>query len=371
VVFCGEEFPCRFYSDYADEKRREEWVMEFGKLLSSAKEAGFISSIEDVPETLLSKGIEPRIRTECGHDLITAVHETEDYNFYILYANNRVEFDLRELRFGTTHISGGYRPGTMKNTYERPGDGSRSYVKLSVESQGPLSVYDPWGNSFSPSGLVKSGNHVNGGLWIEEDEMLILAEEKTGAKKAEASERKAFAAVSPALKIDLVPILFERLQMNAFEPEKQEEYSFLRSRFSTEGRTYLIEKAEAFSEIDPELEHFAGKGTYFGSFIVEKKAGVRYMLRLGKAADTILVTVNGQVLENLDQVFRRADITDFVTDGFNEISVRVITNLHAKLTASFDLKDYENVPFCPPSMEHRFGLWEEPGFPIGVEEYAE
>ncbi len=371
VVLCSESYPCRFYSDYADEKRREAWAREFDELFTSAKEAGCVAAIEDVPETLLSKGIEPRIRTECGHDLITAVHETEEYTFYILYANNRVMFDRKDLTLGTTHVTGGYRPGTMKNTYERPGDPSRSCVKLSIEAGGQISVYDPWDNSFIPSGLVPEGNHAKGELWIEEDEMLILAEEKQGEEKAAMSEKTAFAAVSPASKRNLIPIRFERLQLNAFEPEKPGEYSFLRSRFSTESRTYMIEEAKAFSEIDPELERFAGKGTYTGSFTVEKKDGARYMLKLGKTADTLRVRVNGQEIENLDQVFRRADVTDFVTDGRNQISVRVMTNLHARLTESFDPKNYESMPFCPPSMEHRFGLWEEPGFPIGVEEYAD
>ena len=369
VVLCEERYPCRFYSDYADEKRREEWEEEFAALLSSAKEAGLVSMIEDVPETLLSRGIGPRIRTQCSHDLITAVHETEDCNFYILYANNRVEFDWKDLSFGTTHVSGGFRPGTTKNTYERPGDASRSYAELSIESRGPLFVYDPWNNSFRPSGLSADGTRVKGGLWIEEDEMLILAEDKTGCQ--EPAGRKAFAAVSPASELNRIPIRFERLQVNAFEPEKPEEYSFLRSRFSAESRTYIIEKAEDFAKIDPELEHFAGKGTYSGSFTVEKKDGIRYMLKLGKAADTLLAAVNGQEVEGLDQVFRRADITDLIADGRNLISVRVMTNLHARLTKSFDPKDYEHTPFCPPSMEHRSGLFEEPGFPIGVEEYSE
>ncbi len=369
VLMCGDTYPCRFYGDYADEARREAWNGELRELLAFAESAGLVCAIDSVPDVLLSHGISQRIRTECGHDLITAVHERREADFYVLYANNRAGFDEKPLDTGTMRVKGGYRPGTVKNTYERPGEASRTRVKLSVSCSGPLFVYNPWDDSLSPSGLKAEGGRAEGELWIEEDEMLILADVKSAAGEPEHTQRKAFAAVSPSEKTGFTPIRFDQLEIRAFEPEKPGEYSFLRSRFSAESRLYALTEAKAFSEVDPALEYFAGEGIYSGSFRLQRQAGSRYMLKLGKAADTLLVSVNGKELAGFDQVFRRADITELVKDGENRIEVRVVTNLHARLTESFNPKDYENIPFCPPSMEHRFGLFEEPGFPIGVEEY--
>ena len=128
------------------------------------------------------------------------------------------------------------------------------------------------------------------------------------------------------------------------------------------GRIELV----VLSGRNPALEHFAGKGIYQGSFSLVKAEDARYILKLGKAADTVAVWINGTEIPGIDQVFRRADVTDYIRGGKNEIRVRVVTNLHARLTASFDPADYEKIPFTTPSMDHRFGMWEEEGFPIGI-----
>ena len=394
VVFCGEHFACRFYSDACDEEHKKVYEQEQRELLDFAKEQGLVTDKAGVPEVLLAHGVLPRIQVSCSHDLITAVHETDEYDFYILYANNRVLMDKVDVWQGNMHISGRYREGTLKNSYARPGEKSLAEAAVSLECEGEISLYDPWANRLTPLDFTVENGRSTGEVRLQEDEMLILARKKelsvqgnktssTGIEQTvvpKNSEKGTSAdcgdvqrnLTNPFLRRErsFIPIAFESLTVYSFEPETKGETSFLRSGFSPEGKEYSLEKPLAFSEIDPALDRFAGKGIYKGSFALTKAEDARYILKLGRAADTVSVKINGKEISGIDQVFRRVDVTDDIRDGKNEIEVRVVTNLHAKLTASFNASDYEKIPFTTPSMDHRSGMWEEDGFPIGIAEKA-
>ncbi len=363
VIFLAERYACRYYSDWKDDARRKAFETELHQLIAEAKKRGFLASMATVAETLRHVGIQPRAALFAKHDMITATREAQSQRFYAVYSYNRIGFDPyeQEMVMGTTHSSGRFRTETQKSRYEKPGEKSREMLKVSLEAPegGTVFLLDPWRGTEEVLDFTFEKGRLTGIVGIEEDEMLLFSvRKKTSGTVAPDRFHRSVQ--------EEIPICFDTLRLYAFKPDTEEEVSFLRSHFLPEGKTYAIDGPAAFSEIDPALEHFAGKGVYSGTFQLTFHEDNHYILKLGIISDTFTLRINGREVPGCDQVFRRVDISDYVRNGDNSIEVSIVTNLNACLTESFAPERFQGLPFGMPSLDHRYGMWKSPDFPVGI-----
>ncbi|SKQ79908.1 glycosyl hydrolase [Mycobacteroides abscessus] len=74
---------------------------------------------------------------------------------------------------------------------------------------------------------------------------------------------------------------------------------------------------------DPQIRYFSGTATYAKTVHLSVPEGQRIYLSLGAAADIAEVTINGQLIQTIWHEPYRADITNAVTSGPNNVQVKV------------------------------------------------
>lgn len=103
--------------------------------------------------------------------------------------------------------------------------------------------------------------------------------------------------------------------------------------------------------LDQELRGFSGRGVYTTTFSVPAaQPGSRYILDLGIVREVAEVTVNGKHVANLLLRPYRADITDFIHPGDNQLEIAVTNTLFNYMT----LRDPRS--FRPGPTENLSGL---------------
>ncbi|WP_141576562.1 glycosyl hydrolase [Actinomadura sp. WMMA1423] len=98
----------------------------------------------------------------------------------------------------------------------------------------------------------------------------------------------------------------------------------------------------------PELQDVSGVGTYSTTVTLARLDGA--YLDLGEVTDTFEVTVNGRALPPADQVTGRLDLTGYVHEGANTITVKVATPLRNRLRVT------DGFPGQAQQPRQRYGL---------------
>lgn len=333
VVLVGEKpkYP-KFYSEYRTESQKHIWNKAIDRLWEKASVL-HVKNICDTPTVLKKYGLIPRIDLEGKKQVLTASRVEGQKRYYIIYANNSVEYSPDNPNPDEMLVSAIFKKGTTKGTYERPGIVSREQIAVSLEGNGQVSIYNPWTGEESPAAFVsntKTGPRMEGTVELEEDEMVIL---KLDESKRVIPEKVLY---EPQRFPQPVHAMFQwkSLTLYSFEPNTSEEKSFLRSSFTEKGYRIPIHELKPWAELDEKLKEFSGKGIYKGTMTVNSlDPEAEYILELGQVDDTFTVLINGHKTKFPDQVMKRVNVTSFLHNGVNEVEVRVVSNLYNKLFA--------------------------------------
>ena len=376
VIWFGEKpRGAQYYSEWRSPAQRESWRRLLDAVWNDARllHAG---CVEDAVSVLRENGIRPRAELGGGMDLVTAVHQADgkDARYYAVYGYNRIEYSPEEPNPEEIAVSSLYRKGSTKSTYERPGRGSRREVAVSLDAAGQVFLLDPWSGQERPLSFTERDGRMEGTISMEEDELVLLAVRGeaclSGAaagpgdldvslgSAGEAPLGNGDGAAAAGAERE-IPVQFDTLFLQEFRPDSEGEKSFLRSSFSEEGRIIELTDLKPWYELDPDLETFAGKGTYRGTLdIGPKEDGKRYVLCLGDVCDTFTVKINGEDTVFPDQVMKEVEITDLVREGRNEIEVCVVSNLFNRLQKGLCIPGTE---FPMPYRPKPYGIHEREG----------
>lgn len=381
-----------FFKD-VDTREKQAYFGEILERCWSSADIIHVDSLEEVPEVLGKRHIRARMELEGTSDLMTALRVQGGKRYYVLYSYNRVSSTQTELNPDEISVSALYKKGTTKPTYERPGASSRRKVKVRLQGTGAVSICNPWDGTRIPADFVEEEGYMSGTVFIEEDEMIVfLLEEQqsTGAgghftaghvcaeRMAAGQGEGCFAAEQLPMEetdsgctwilADRLPVRFDSLELESFEPDTGGECSFLRSGFVKTGRIFCPIRLLPWKNLSPELVTFSGRGIYKGSMeIPDWREGNRYLLQLGDVCDTFRVYVNGEETAFPDQVMKRVDVTGLVRKGSNSLEVVVTSNLYNRLFSPDTNFFGMPVPYLP----RRYGIWESPGKCIALYVYKE
>ena len=111
-----------------------------------------------------------------------------------------------------------------------------------------------------------TGNHRSKCSFdIQEDDLIILAVDETNKGKNEQDGSAEADFYKDEEK--WIPVQFQKVTMEKFEPNQPGEMSFLRSHYTEKKKRYqLMDGLKPWRKLDPELEAFVGRGVYEGSF---------------------------------------------------------------------------------------------------------
>lgn len=340
-----------FYTEWNTKEKRQEW-QEWMDRVWERKELIHFDSLAEVPNILLEQGILPEIELDGKNDIITAVRKDEeaDRTYYALYAFNRVEYTPDKLNHETLAAAAFYRKETIKPFYKR--DTKKMQVPVKLRGEGTVYKCDPWSGKMSLLDFTSASGWSYGNLTIEEDEMVILAlvfgkETEDCQYEKEVTENH-------------LDVCFDTLELYKFVPDHEGETSFLRSHYTEFKKIDLKNNLQPWYLLEPELEHFAGKGIYQGYFEVKEKAeDTRYILKLGDASDTFRVWVNGNATDFPDQILKEVDVTELVKDGTNELKIEVTSTLYNCINGP--LRNTPDAFFKRPLFysPKKYGIWND------------
>ena len=340
VIWQGEKpVNAKFYAEADTAEDRQDWQDMLERVWADPSIV-HVDLLDQVPGILECLGISPDVVFEGKSDLmaLSRLDAATNIRYYGIYSYNRVVFQPDQPNADEAAVSAIYRKGTTKGSYQRPGSSSRRTELVRLHGEGKVTSLDPFSGKEKSLSFIPDGKgYMEGVISLEEDELLILS-------------------VKPVE--NTFAVNFEDLKLIPFEPNTEDEKSFLRSGFhEAHGRSMDLrgKKLRPWRELSPELEHFAGKGIYSGEFILpEIGEDCSYILNLGDAGDTFAVTVNGSDADFPDQVMKRVDITELVREGKNSITVTVVSNLYNALF-------YEGITtFGLPVvyLPRDYGIWE-------------
>lgn len=337
-----------FFSEVNTEEKYNIWKEHLIKL-HICKELIRVKNIYDVPDILGEHKILPRIRLDGEKDMMTAMRVSDggEEKYIALYAYNRVEYSPDEPNPEEAACSAIYRKGTTKGSYCRPGMKSRKWVRVQIEGQYEIVRYDPWNDKRRKENVwyhpLEGYSQIE--VEIEEDEMILFQLCSSVNEKMYYPYRS-----------EEYPVYFTELRMESFEPDTEEEYSFLRSSFYDTGMKIRAEKWKPWRLMDKQLENFSGRGFYTGNvFLPEKQeTNCQYVLELGNVCDTFRVKINGKETEFPDQVMKRVDVTEMLHSGNNQIEVMVSSNLYNRVFAEKRPVQRISSVWLP----RNYGMWE-------------
>lgn len=82
-----------------------------------------------------------------------------------------------------------------------------------------------------------------------------------------------------------------------------------------------------WNEMNTSLNNFVGYGVYRTQFEMNKEENVNYLLELCEISDTFEIDINGHLFTQISQFAQTMDITKFLNNGENKISIKVYSNL--------------------------------------------
>lgn len=373
ILWVGKRPDCAmFYGEWDSLQKQQEWQQAIERLWTM-KGVLHACTLKQVPDVLEAAGIVPEIRLAGDMDIMTAVRWDREnhWRYYALYGYNPVEYAPEEPNSEELAVSAIYKKGTTKPSYRRPGTTGRKHILAGLKGNGNVYRCDPWSGRKEKMAFADNGSgYMAGWLDIEEDEMILLAMDLS-----DVGQTKGQLAAKPDLCLETqagtmntssgnrVTVTFTELELESFEPIQKGEVSFFRSGFSGCKQCLKLEQLLPWRHLDHRLEHFAGRGTYYGFVNIEAfDPNRRYILSLGEVSDTFTVVVNGKAADFPDQVMKRVDITGLLHDGANELKVVVVSNLYNRLFS-------EHMPCWPMELVYvprDYGIWESDTKQVGV-----
>lgn len=348
---------CLFYSECLDTERQSEWECARDAAWSHPR-ITHVASIEEVPNALLTMQIRPRVELEGKSDLMTALREDGDQAWIGLYRYNRVEFSPQEQNPEELAVSALYKKGSTKGSYERPGESSLRSETVRLTGKGQVYLCDYWTGEMRPLPFREEAGSMVGTVDLQEDELKVLC-----LCREEAPSAQENAAIIRHEGI----VTFKSLELHSFEPDREGEISFLRSGMKRTGEEKPLAALLPWKDLDPALRRFSGEGIYRGLIRLDAKhENSRYILHLGNVSDTFAVCVNGCETRFPDQVLKQVEVGDLLRTGENTLEVRVTSNLYNRL---FE-EDMSCWGFPLPYKARKYGIWEEPGKTVYLEEQA-
>lgn len=279
-----------------------------------------VDTLEQIPEVLKKHDIFPATELDHAEKMITAKHVDKEkkINYYAFYYFNSKMPKNRKNIFDR-------KP---RNGYERPGNSSRKHITVYLDSEGSVYRCNPWNGKSYPVYAVTGNHRSKCSFDIQEDDLIILAVDETNKGKNEQDGSAEADFYKDEEK--WIPVQFQKVTMEKFEPNQPGEMSFLRSHYTEKKKRYqLMDGLKPWRKLDPELEAFVGRGVYEGSFEIQKiQDEERYILCLGEVSDTFQVEINGKRTDFPDQVMKTVDVTSFVHSGKNQLHVTVTGNLY-------------------------------------------
>lgn len=127
---------------------------------------------------------------------------------------------------------------------------------------------------------------------------------------------------------------------------------------------FKLEQLGSWTELDNEnLKVNMGTGKYHTTFNLSKKADKQYLIKLGDVRESAQITINGEYVTTLFAVPFEANITDFLNDGENELTIAV-TNLPANRISDYDKRGvnwriFHEINFVSITYQKtQFDIWE-------------
>ena len=363
VIWIGEKpISARFYSEINSEDKQHRWKYLMEKVWAM-NGVIHVNSREEVPQALEQAGVMPEVKLDGKKNLMTAVHEDEKSRYIAIYAYNCIQY-MPETRnpneFGVSALFG----NTNKSAYQRPGKASRETVTAEVMGGGTVWFCNPWSGKkeYIGSAIGKEGQNLQITFDMEEDELVLLEISKDERQKEEINrkanpEENKMVISRTARSRAVGKVVFDSLQLESFEPDSEDEVSFLRSGYRKYGDTFDLSDLKPWGELDARWKKIAGRGIYHGIIDLKKETGKRYFLSLGEVCDTFRVWVNGEETDFPDQVLKEVEVTEQLKNGTNELQVIVTGNLYNRL-----LKDginWKNIAI--PYVEKNYGITQTEG----------
>lgn len=314
-----------FYKEWKNKKERETW-QSLMKSVWNSRGVIHASSLQQVPALLTENGILPEVAVEGEIPVMTAVRldEEKKITYVAVYAHNEVICSPEDPNPDEMSCSALFRKGSTKGSYRRPGEMSRKRIHVTIKGNGQVFMCNPWNGKMRVLDFEQKKGSCHGILDLEEDEMVILAVMANELSTGGESGRKDYLRKSP--------LMFKTLILQEFLPGDEEEKSFLRSGFSKDLRVLNLKALLPWRRLSGDLEYFAGKGVYKGSFfLLQNEVNKRCVLRLGGASDTFRVWVNGIEADFPDQVLKEAELSGLVKAGENYLEIAVVSNLYNAL----------------------------------------
>lgn len=356
VVWVGEKPICsRYYGEWNTIEKQEKW-QKLMDLVWSLSEITHVEGLEVVPNKLEELTVTPEIWLDGKMDIMTATRvDLEDKcQYFALYGYNRIECTPEEPNPDELACSAIFKKGTVKGSYVRPGKVSQRRIEVKLKGIGDVYRCNPWSGKIERQEFTydEKIGYMTGEIEIQEDEMIILAK---------MPDQNSDVIVKEQL-ISNIPVRFTTLELESFEPDTEQETSFLRSHFITSKIVLNLDELLPWRKKNAELEPFSGRGTYCGFIELDDikntlSDGTRkYVLSLGNVSDTFRVWVNDCPADFPEQDMKRVDITNLLLTGKNSIKVVVTSNLYNRLFSK-KIKKENKLSFLP----RNYGIWESEG----------
>lgn len=336
VIWLGKRpFRSIYYGEWRTIEQRERWERQM-KLVWNHPDLIHLDSAAQVPNTLLNRGIYPRIQVENvmeSGDIVTAtrVDEERRIRYYAVYGYNRVVCTPDAPDPKSMGASAFYQRETVKGHYRRPGEKSQRTIRVKLEGEGAVYLCNPWNGRSYLLNFTEESGYMRGAVSLEEDEMVLLAVFE-GEKAADETVYRINAEKGI---LECIPLALTSLELEDFQADTPSEFSFLRSHYTGNRRKIALSQLLPWHELENDLEAFAGRGIYFGTVRIDSfYFNRRYVLKLTEVSDTFRVWVNGHMADFPDQVLKEVDITELLREGENHIEIVVTANLYNRLVGA-------------------------------------
>ena len=367
VIWVGKKpETAAFYSEWNTEEKRKHWKKTLDRIWE-LNEICHVRSVETVPGMLAELGVRPEIQLNGEKQFMTAcrVDEKNGKKYAAVYHYNCVEYSPENLNPDEIAVSAIFKKGTTKGSYRRPGRASRQKCCVGIKGKGTVWCLEPFSGKRRKLDFIYKAGYMQGSVWLEEDELIILELDKKTENISD-GEVECSENTDRSVEETYIPIQWESLSLESFEPASPEETSFLNSKMVPYKEISLAD-LKPWRKLMPECEHFCGTGRYHAGFFIKDeqitgKTDCRYILKLGNVADTFSVKVNGKESDFPDQVMKRVDITDLILQGKNSLEITVTSNLYNRFFHEGMTDHGVPLPYIPRD----YGIWESDDRDIGI-----
>ncbi|WP_419872383.1 glycosyl hydrolase [Candidatus Pristimantibacillus sp. PTI5] len=283
--------PDRTISYYGDRQRMETEDAELVQRIERLRAMPTVCSVqsqEDVAEALGQLSVTPAARVDGSQHVLSVRRSDLSANYYYLY----------------------------NPSLEAAFDGDLYFI-----GEGRIYMLDAWNGKIQAMETESvAGGRVATKIRLAPNATVLIVVTPEAIQEIEAEKLA-------------VPTVGETIELNSWTLSIE---SWTAGSVPTETKIEMIEmeleELRAWSDI-PALQDKSGIGRYRTSFRLEESAEslTNAVLALGEVCDTFRVSVNGQVLQAVNQIERRVCIGTFLREGNNTIEIEVATTLNNAL----------------------------------------